>query len=164
MISKRRAWRAGNWSGVARYFLAAVFLASAVGKGFSSPTATTLYGSLVQGHWALHAGVIGLETGLALWLVMGIERRTAGVVVGVLVVVFSGLVVRELMSEAPQVCGCGGEAYGPAPSVRWSLVLSLLRNLLMLGACVALVLSERRISSESPTGDSGIGEAVPHQG
>jgi hypothetical protein len=138
---------------VVRLLLAAVFAYASVVKAMdkssaqSSPTIFSNFSPSSPIHWT----VIGAEAFLAVWLVSGIEISAGSAVAIILLSVFTGILLTELTKDRPLPCGCSGapKAVMGVLSVRRSLRIEIIRNLLMLIAASFLFLLPRASNAKA---------------
>jgi hypothetical protein len=120
-----------------RLTLAAVLLWAAASKFHADKTPTAII--TIYDQWLPQSSErylwIALESALAIWLISGIHRRRAALVLLILLSLFSGLLAAQLTRDYPIPCGCMGAqfvaAHDPA-TIRRSLLFSLARNVLMM--------------------------------
>jgi hypothetical protein len=128
-----------------RIALAAIFLYAAATKALRSEggqAPSTIFAEWSRSTFVRYV-VIGGETGLAAWMLTGVEVDLAGVVAMAILSAFTGLVILELVSEHPKPCGCSGihtVAADPG-AVRSSLRFDLARNVVMMAGAAWLYAS-----------------------
>ena len=127
-----------------RVVLAAVFAYAAIAKAWPSSASNppwTIFASLSQSV-TIRRSVMCAEAILAIWLVTGFEVKVAGVVTLTILSAFTGLIVLELGHDLPKPCGCMGasNALMDAISIRRSLHMDLIRNLMLMIAASSLYL------------------------
>ena len=131
-----------------RIALAAIFLYAAATKALRSDggqAPSTIFAEWSRSPFVRYA-VIGGETGLAAWMLTGVEVDLAGVVAMAILSAFTGLVILELVSEYPRPCGCTGiHAVAADPgAIRSSLRFDLARNVFMMAGAAWLYVSAQR--------------------
>lgn len=132
---------------VVRLLLAAVFAHASIAKGLniaSVRASPTIFSNLSVSS-PIQRTVIGGEAFLAIWLVSGIETSAGSAVAITLLSIFTGILLTELTKDRPLPCGCSGapKVFMDALSVRRSLQIDLIRNLLLLSAASFLFLLPR---------------------
>ena len=113
----------------------AVLILAAVTKGLFPPGGVTMFGRLLAAHPLFAHGMIGLEAILGIFLIFGWRSEVASIAAVLLLAVFSGAIVHDMLQHYPIPCGCFGRAWQHAhePSAIYrGLAIALVRNALLV--------------------------------
>lgn len=121
-----------------------VFIAAALSKAIFPPGYPTVFGHLEHAYPWFAKTVIGIEVILGAWLFVGWHRGIAAILELLLLAIFSGMIVHDMLQHYPDPCGCFGAAWQRAHEpvvIERGLAISLVRNGLMgLGAVLILLI------------------------
>jgi uncharacterized membrane protein YphA (DoxX/SURF4 family) len=132
---------------VVRIALATIFLYAATMKVWrdnGGDASSTIFSEWSRSMYVRYL-IIGAETGLGVWLLLGVQVDLAGIFAMVTSSAFTGLVVFEFNAQHPKSCGCtGGNAVAVNPqSILSSLRFDLGRNVLMITGAGWLCISAK---------------------
>jgi uncharacterized membrane protein YphA (DoxX/SURF4 family) len=100
----------------------------------------TIHGSMVAQYPSLGPMLMTAEMFLGIWLLTGLYARTVcGLVVGALSAA-SVILAHELTQNVPRACGCISQVPLTPHEARWSLVMALSRNVLLMASATWIVL------------------------
>ncbi|MCL5946363.1 MAG: hypothetical protein M1472_05870 [Planctomycetes bacterium] len=127
-----------------------VFIIAALSKAIIPPGYLTVFGQLERSHPWLAGSIIGIEVALGTWLLIGWRRGVASLLVLLVLAIFSGVIIHDMLQYFPQPCGCFGTAWQQAHKpamIERGLVISLVRNgLLALGTVFVLLVAPKSSS------------------
>jgi hypothetical protein len=156
---------ATRFTALIRFLLGGVFCLAIASKIFRhhDGAAATIYDQWSQDGW-MRLCIIGGESCLAFWLLSGIAKRHAGLVVVMVLSAFSGLIIVEMNKPNPKPCGCLDAPVAKEENpqaTRRSLVLSLAGNGMMIVGAGWLFLAP--VSRQSDFAKLSASRSVPCQ-
>ena len=142
------------------FVLGLVFIIAALAKSLLPPGQATMFGELLYAHPWFARSLIGIEIIIGAWLISGWRRSVVVLAALLLLMVFSGVIIHDMVQHYPQPCGCFGAAWKQAhePAViEHGLALGLVRNALFAIATAVLFFT----APIQRQRDSGPAAAVP---
>lgn len=119
---------------VLRWSLALVLAIAAGLKIGNHPGGETLLGSL---HPVLQWTIVGVELGIAGWIVSGLWPKVSGYAAIMLFSAFLAVILINMNSPQPKDCGCFGKL-APSGEVMTNLKIMLGVDVVLLGLALAL--------------------------